>query len=387
MVNQQASPIFLIQIREKVLLYSELAYVDRNGQEQLRIVAGRPSANLRDVSDPRQTTYKQEDYFQQALKLRNGEVWVSRLNGWYVSRDEQLQGAETPLEAVQGAPYRGVIRFVTPVYVEDELQGVVVLSLDHRHLMEFTQHISPTDEKYVVFPSYASGNYAFMFDDQGWTIAHPKYWDIRGFDAAGSLVPAYSKETPPETIRAGRIPFNLLTAAFIHPNYPLAAAAIQRGEAGVVDTTNIGGSRKIMAFAPIFYDQGDYRATGVFGGVTIGAEVESFHQPAVATSKLIRREITRYLSESWLVISLTVMLVVMFAYSLSNSIVRPLLSLTEGTREMIRGNMSAQVAVSSHDEVGVLADSFNTMVEELNSRRLRLMQTLQALRLSRRNHS
>ena len=373
-----------IEVREKVLLYSELAYVDRNGLEQLRIVAGRPTANLRDVSDPRQTTYKQEDYFQQALTLRNGEVWVSRLNGWYVSRDEQLQGAETPLEAVQGAPYRGVIRFVTPVYAEDELQGVVVLSLDHRHLMEFTQHISPTDEKYVVFPSYASGNYAFMFDDQGWTIAHPKYWDIRGFDADGSLVPAYSEETTPETIRAGRIPFNLLTAAFIHPNYPLAAAAIQRGEAGVVDTTNIGGSRKIMAYAPIFYDQGVYRATGVFGGVTIGAEVESFHQPAVATSKLIRREITRYLSESWLVISLTVMLVVMFAYSLSNSIVRPLLSLTEGTREMIRGNMSAQVAVSSHDEVGVLADSFNTMVEELNRRRLRLMQTLQALRHSRK---
>ncbi len=373
-----------IEVREKVLLYSELAYVDHRGQEQLRIVSGRPSAQLRNVADPQQTTYKNEDYFLQAQKLSPGEIWVSHLNGWYVSREEQLQGAETPLAAVQGTPYRGVIRFVTPIYAAAKFQGMVVLSLDHRHLMEFTQHISPTDEKYVVFPSYASGNYAFMFDDQGWTIAHPKYWNIRGYDPDGSLIAPYTEETSKETIRAGRIPFNLLNAEFIHPNYPLAAAAVQRGEAGVVDTTNIGGSRKIMAYAPIFYDQGAYKSSGVFGGITIGAEVKSFHQPAVATSKLIRREITSYLNESWLVISLTVMCVIVFAYSLSNSIVRPLLSLTEGTKEMIRGNMSAQVTVSSHDEVGVLADSFNTMVEELNRRRRRLMQTLQALRRSRK---
>ncbi len=373
-----------IEVREKVLLYSELAYVDSQGQEQLRIVSGRPSVNLRNVADPQQTTYKNEDYYHQALKLREGEVWVSHLNGWYVSRQEQLQGAETPLEAVQGTPYRGVIRFVTPRYEDGKFQGAVVLSLDHRHLMEFTQHISPTDEKYVVFPSYASGNYAFMFDNQGWTIAHPKYWNIRGYDPDGNLIAPYTENSTEEVIRSGRIPFNLLNAEFIHPNYPRAAAAVQRGEAGVVDTTNIGGSRKIMAYAPIHYAQGVYKDGGVFGGITIGAEVRSFHEPAVATSKLIREEITRYLSESWLVISITVMLVIMAAYSLSNSIVRPLLSLTEGTKEMIRGNMSAQVKVNSHDEVGVLADSFNTMVEELNSRRRRLLLTLQALRRSRR---
>ncbi len=373
-----------IEVREKVLLYSELAYVDASGQEKLRIVDGRPSSRLRNVADPAQTTYNSEDYFQRAVALNEGEVWVTHLNGWYVSRDEQLQGAETPLEAVQGAPYRGVIRFATPVYQRGVFQGVVVLSLDHRHLMEFTQHISPTEDRYVVFPSYASGNYAFMFDDQGWTIAHPKYWDIRGYDPDGRLVPAYTENTSEEDIRRGRIPFNLLDAAFIHKNYPQAAEAVRGGKTGVVDTTNIGGSKKIMAYAPIFYDQGVYRQFGVFGGVTIGAEVDHFHMPAVATAKLIREEITNYLNESWLVISMSVLLVALFAYHLSNGIVRPVLSLTEGTREMIRGNLSTRVDVRSNDEVGVLADSFNTMVDELNLRRSRLLQTLQALRRSRK---
>lgn len=373
-----------VQVREKELLYSELSFIDAAGWEKLRIVSGYPSHNLRRVSNPEKTTYKSETYFQRAKNLNAGEVWVTRLFGWHVSRDEQLQGARTPLEAVQGTPYRGVIRFATPIYREGRFQGVVVLSLDHRHLMEFTQHISPIEDKDVVFPSYASGNYAFMFDDQGWTLTHPKYWDIRGLDPDGRLVPAYTENTSATDIKAGRIPFNLLEAAFIHPNYPLAAQAVQRGESGVLDTTNIGGSNKIMAYAPIPYAQGVYQRHGIFGGITIGAEIAQFHQPAVAAGQLIRKEINHYLMQSWGVISLTILLVIGCAYLLSNSIVRPLLSLTEGTRKMIQGNLAPAVKVESTDEVGGLAESFNTMVEELNSRRQRLLQTLQALRQSRK---
>ncbi len=238
------------EVREKMLLYSELAFVGADGTEQLRIIDGRPSRQYRHVADPVQTTYRSEDYFLQASRLKEGEIWASRLYGWYVSRDEQLMGADTPLEAVQGVPYRGVIRFAMPIYSDGRFKGVVVLSLDHRHLMEFTQHINPVGEKDVVFPSYASGNYAFMFDDQGWMIAHPKYWDIRGYDRDGRLVPAYSETTSEEDIRAGRIPFNLFDAGFVHPNYPEAANSVRRGLSGVLDTTNVGGSNKIMLLRP-----------------------------------------------------------------------------------------------------------------------------------------
>ncbi len=375
-----------IEVREKILLYSELAYIGVDGFEKVRIIDGRPSKILRQVSDPAQTTYKTEDYFEQAARLPQGDIWVSHLQGWYVSRDEQLQGAETPLEAVQGTPYRGVIRFAAPLYENDVLAGVVVLSLDHRHLMEFTQHLNPVGEQDVVFPSYASGNYAFMFDDEGWTIVHPKYWDIRGFDPDGTLVPAYTEKSSEADIRAGRIPFNLLEAGFVHPNYPKAARDVRQGLSGVVDTTNIGGSNKIMAYAPIPYSRGEYQRYGIFGGVTIGAEIAQFHQPALATAQLIKNEINSFIMQSWFVISLTVVVVAGVAFVLSNSIVRPVLSLTEGTRKMINGDSAAQIRVEAKtsDEVGVLAASFNTMVEELNGRSERLQKTLRALRHSRR---
>ncbi|MDW7645640.1 MAG: ATP-binding protein [Desulfuromonadales bacterium] len=373
-----------VEKREIVPLYSELAFIDAQGQERLRIAEGKVSPLLRDVSHPENTTYLSETYFDEARQLPAGQVFVSRLTGWHVNKEDQLQGQPTPESAVEGRSYQGVIRFSTPLRKENgDLVGVVVLSLDHRHLMEFTQHIIPTEEHYVVFPSYDSGNYAFMFDDEGWMITHPKYWDIRGLDDQGRLVPPYTVESSPEAVEKGLIPYNLLFAGFIHPNYPVAADEVFTGRSGVVDVTNVGGSQKIMAYAPIFYDRGVYADKGVFGGVTIGAELANFHRPALMASASIRREISRFTQHSGLLITVTGLIVVLVAYLLSRSIGRPLLQLTEGTKEMAKGNLDARVTVHSHDEVGELAQSFNTMANELRRRHEKLVKTLADLRSSR----
>ncbi|MGE4580044.1 MAG: ATP-binding protein [Desulfuromonadales bacterium] len=373
-----------VEKREIVPLYSELAFIDAQGRETLRIAAGEVSPILRDVSRPENTTYLSETYFSEARHLPVGQVYVSRLTGWHVNKEDQLQGQPTPESAVEGRSYQGVIRLSTPLRKENgDLLGVVVLSLDHRHLMEFTQHIIPTEEHYVVFPSYDSGNYAFMFDDEGWMITHPKYWDIRGLDNRGRLVPPYTVESSPEAVEKGVIPYNLLFAGFVHPNYPVAAAEVFSGRSGVVDVTNVGGSQKIMAYAPIFYDRGVYADKGVFGGVTIGAELANFHRPALMASESIRREISRFTRHSGLLITVTGLVVVLAAYLLSRSIGRPLLQLTEGTKEMARGNLDARVTVQSHDEVGELAESFNTMANELRRRHEKLVKTLADLRSSR----
>ncbi|RME40640.1 MAG: HAMP domain-containing protein, partial [Deltaproteobacteria bacterium] len=348
-------------VLEDILLYSEIAYVRADGRERIRIVDGELSMELRDVSRPENTTYRSEDYFQRAAALPSGEIYVSHVTGWHVDKLQALAGASRPEEAVNGRPYRGVIRFATPVRAPDgSLRGVIVLSLDHRHLMEFTQHITPTRERYVVYPSYDSGNYAFMFDDEGWIITHPKPWDIRGLDNNGRLVPPYTEQTPPEWVARGLIPFNLRYAGFVHPNYPVAAAEVLEGKSGVVDVTNVGGSQKIMAYAPIFYDGGDYGKTGIFGGITIGAEVKNFHQPALQAAELIQKQFTSFMTQSWFLITLTGLAVIVAAYQLSRGIALPLQDLIRGTREMARGNLSTRLTVFSNDEIGELTRSFNT---------------------------
>ncbi len=373
------------ELRPSVRLYKEITYIDSNGMERLRIADGVLSEDLRDVSNPANTTYLSEVYFSAARELQEGQIYVSHVTGWHVNKHAQLGGAMTPEESIEGAGYEGVVRFAQPIFTSGgQLKGVVVLSLDHRHLMEFTQHISPTKERFVIFPSYKSGNYAFMFDNEGWIITHPKFWDIRGLDKEGHLVPPYTKDSTPEAIAIGTIPYNLREAAFIHPNYPEVHQSVLGGRSGVVDVTNVGGSRKIMAFAPIFFDSGPYAETGVFGGITIGAEVKQFHNMAEATSANIRRLYKGFLTGAWVLIGLTALLVIYVAYRLSHNITGPLSTLVAGTKEMARGKLGTQVEVVSPVEVAELATAFNTMARQLNERRERLLKTLAVLRHSRK---
>jgi PAS domain S-box-containing protein len=374
-----------IEVRAMAPIYRELAFIDASGREQVRISGGEIIRDLRDVSKPENTTYLFEDYFAQAKNQPPGEIYVSHLTGWHVNKQQQLAGSENPESAIEGQKYEGVIRFALTVYdPAGKVRGVVVLSLDHRHLMEFTQHITPTEESYVVFPSYGSGNYAFMFDDEGWMLTHPKYWDIRGLDRQGRLVPPYTDQSTIEDIETGLIPFNLFYADFVHANYPNVAESVIKGKSGVVDVTNVGGSEKIMAYAPIHYKSGGYKLSGVFGGITIGAEVNQFHKAATETSELIRREISGFVQGSLLMIAMTGLLVLLVALELSRGVVGPLQNLIDGTKRMARGRQVAEVVVTSRDEVGELAGSFNEMARELNERRARLLTSLQALRRSRR---
>ena len=373
------------ELRPSVRLYKEIAFIDPSGMERLRIVDGVVDEVPRDVSNPANTTYRSEIYFKAARELPDGQIYVSHVSGWHVDKLAQLGAATSPEEAIEGANYEGVVRFAQPVFAAGgQLQGVVVLSLDHRHLMEFTQHITPTEERFVIFPSYQSGNYAFMFDNEGWIITHPKFWDIRGLDKEGHMVPPYTRDSSPEAIARGAIPYNLREAGFIHPNYPEVHQSVLGGRSGVVDVTNVGGSRKIMAFAPIFYDSGSYAETGVFGGITIGAEVKQFHKMAELTSANIRLLYKAFLTGAWVLIGLTALLVVFVAYRLSHNITGPLSTLIAGTKEMARGKLATQVAIASPVEVAELAEAFNSMAQQLKERRERLLKTLAVLRRSRK---
>ena len=373
-------------IRKLTPLYRSVAYMDRNGKERIVIRDGilLPPSELRDVSVRSNTEFKNENYFHRIKELRLGEIYVSHLTGFHISKQEQLAGATDPEHAYNGKTYDGVIRFGSPLFdKQGAFSGMVVLSLDHRHLMEFTQHIDPGRNFSTLFPSYNSGNYAFLFDDEGWIITHPKYWDIRGLDREGNLVPAYSVKSSQADIDSGRIPYNLDQAAFIHKNYPIVANAVRKREIGYVDITNVGGAKKIMSYAPILYDTGDYSKHGVFGGVTIGFQVDQFHDAARKGSRLIHSELREHRTLSAMILLFTALLAGFSAWALSSGITRPLNQLINGARRLAEGDTRSRVSVSSSDELGELADTFNIMSNELEIRKTNLLTTLDELRCSR----
>ncbi|MBI4966333.1 MAG: GAF domain-containing protein [Desulfomonile tiedjei] len=361
-----------VEVHKEIPLYREIVFIGPGGMEEIRITEDRiaEAAELRDVSKPENTTYKSEKYFQETRKLKKGDLYVSHVTGWFVSRDEQLQGAGSVEEALEGKKFEGVVRIATPCFTETgKFEGIVMVSLDHRHLMELTLHILPTDERFVVFPSYSSGNYAFMFDDEGWIIAHPKFYDIRGIYPDGSecdpTAPSYTREK----LLAGEVPFNLDHVDFINPNYSNMAREVRAGRSGVVSTYNVGGIPRVMAYAPIFYDRIPYNRHGVFGGMTIGVQTAKFAEPALMASAKIDDIVAQTKLNTLIILGITALAVILLGTVLARRFTQPIMYLARKARQIAEGHIPYYVAVQTGDELELLGRNFDDMATEIRRHR------------------
>ncbi len=369
----------------QVPLYKEISFIDETGQEKIKIKNGSIVSPelLKNVSNPRNTTYLSENYFNETRRLNDNEIYVSHLAGFYVSKSEQLGNASSPEEAVEGKKYDGVIRFSTPVYEGKKLSGVLEIALDQRHLMEFTQHVLPNNKTFTVFPVYSSGDYAFMFDDRGWIITHPKLWDIPGVDKNGKPVPAYTSHSSPEDISRGRIPFNLDSVGFIDKSYPYVASEVRKKHSGSVTTTNVGGIKKMMSYAPIYYNRGVYSRYGIFGGITIGSNIARFHSASNDISAEMNQTVLFFRDNIVWIIFITFILSAIVSWFLSRHFTKPLLSITEGAKILAEGKFSSPVEVNRKDEIGFLGNSFNYMAEELKTKNHELITSFNELKKSK----
>ncbi|MDR0853605.1 MAG: response regulator [Clostridiales Family XIII bacterium] len=93
--------------------------------------------------------------------------------------NEAYAGQENP----NGKRFEGIVRWITPVSSGDQITGYISIALNHDHIMEFTDHVTPMNERYTELPSAFDGNYAFIWDYQCRNIAHPRHHSIVGYDA------------------------------------------------------------------------------------------------------------------------------------------------------------------------------------------------------------
>ena len=212
--------------RELVPLYDEITFIDTDGNEIYKYVDPRsPKTHYpmypgkRDVSVRANTYVKAETYFETLKTLKPGEIYVSDVIGAYVGTnyigmytpgalrgvpsthpnydllqeianlpaDEFIQvakkqayaGKENPL----GQRFEGIVRWATPVTGEGgRIVGYVTMALNHDHIMEFVDYITPMAERYTELPSAFEGNYAFIWDYQCRSICHPRHHSIVGYN-------------------------------------------------------------------------------------------------------------------------------------------------------------------------------------------------------------
>ncbi len=366
-------------------IYKEISLVDAKGNELIKIANNKITRALKNIRDPKNTTYLLENYFNETAKLKPDGIYVSHLTGFFVNKIEQLKNSTTIEDAVEGEKYDGVIRFAAPIYKQNKFSGIVMLALDHKHLMEFTQHVLPNKKTFTVFPVYQSGNYAFMFDDEGWIITHPKLWDIRGVDASGKWVPPFSENSSSKDIELGRIPFNLDKVGFIHKNYPIVANEIRLKKSGSIATKNVGGIQKVMSYAPIIFDKGDYKKYGIFGGITVGSNLSMFHTPANEIAAEMNNTVRFFQDNILLIILITFLFAVISSWLVSRNFTKPLLRITDGAQKLAEGNLNYLVEVKRNDEIGFLSNAFNYMAVEIKNKNEELINYLNQIKTSKNN--
>lgn len=419
-------------------LYYELTYLDLNGREVIKASRGQVlPKGLRDVSQKANTWSKAETYFHALKSLKPGEIYVSEVIGPYVP--SRIIGPVTPANAQRvslpfepekeayagqenprGKPFQGIVRWATPVVKDGVITGYVTLALNHAHIRSFTDHLTPTPERYTSVPDASSGNYAFMWDHKDRNIAHPRHHSITGFDPnTGEYATPWLEEGIYQKWKASRQPLtdflrNVRTFDDQSRDKKPAKELTRAGNLGLDcrylnfapqcqgwhDLTQQGGSgsflilwsgvwkRTTAAVIPYFTGQYANSPRG-FGYVTIGANVEDFHAPAVATADLMNEKVTDFAdrlrnkkmsiqqmieqSVNETAANLTgstvvmLILVVVVAVWLASLLTRHVTDLVQGLARIEGGDLSFRFQRGSNDELGHLNNSLNHMADSVQA--------------------
>ena len=285
-------------VKSQEPLYTEMSLVDKKGNELIKITGGEtaPQAALRNVSDPKNTTFKSEDYFARTKALAKGETYMSHVTGWYVNRSDFEKGAR----------YEGIIRMATPVFDQQGFAGIITLALDVRHLAKFTDNIIPTQAQYVYEADAASGNYAYMVDDKGFVISHPNDYHIAGLDKDGTPMLPLTQENSQEMSSKGQEVLNLNLLGSMDPALPEITRDAHNGKSGV-KIYKFAGHTKVVAYAPIPFYSKDFPASAGFGWVGLGVDVDKFNELATDASKKIEKE-----ARAWMVTIVLIIIIAVF---------------------------------------------------------------------------
>jgi hypothetical protein len=369
-------------------LYREAAFVDAQGQEVLKVVndcQAYPfdcqmvvSNDLRDVSRPENTTFKRETYFADAIGLETGEIHVGRPVGWYTESGDAYAGGQNR----GGQRYQGVIRFATPVEQDGATIGMVVLALDQIHLLEFIAHVVPSEPEpqAEVDPRYLE--YAYIVSDDGWTIAHPRSFNIAGVDENGDDVPSIHASEPHRLNRPG----NLTEMGFLDPNFPQLVELNRQGKSGHVDVYTIQDRERALAYATIPYRTGQFDTPAGFGMVILTTDGARFHLESELLGQQIDNEIQSLIDKlRWLTVG-TVAAVSVIAFVLARGVAWPVLRVTSAAEVMEGGELSdsaitALKETKGGDEVSRLARIFAQMAEQVRARERQLRQQVTQLKI------
>ncbi len=420
---------------KSIPIYKEISFFDLNGVEKYKVSSF--NKEKVDVSNSKNTYVKAEKYFEEIKKLKQNEIYVSDVIGEYVGtkvigtftkekakkagiefepNNYGYAGVENPL----GKRFEGIVRFITPVYKNGEKIGYVSLALDHRHIQEYTNTVNPTNTSLKQNISDATlGNYAFMWDYEGKSIAHPRDYSILGYDknTGERVMPWLSADLAEKYYQSNK---NINEFLKDYPKFEEQSLNKKPNLKQLKEDGNVGLDCRYLNFAPqcegwmqltenggygsfiinwsnvwklttaaaIPYYTGKYaNSKRGFGFVTIGASVDDFHAAANKTKSdvldilknqtenmseimtenqfEIKSFIKALINELTIITFAMVILIIIIALLMSGYLSKKIEHILIGTKKFANNELDYRIKVTSKDEIGQLENSFNEMATKI----------------------
>ncbi len=352
-------------------MYKEIALIDKTGQEIIKVANNKlvEKRFLKNVSDPANTKYLSETYFNDTRKSAT-DIYISHLASWYVSRNEQLE---------QGKTLDGVIRFNLKLKNDNGgFDGICSIGLDIIHLLDFVDYkMIPRDS---LINRYKTGSYTYLVDNEGWIIAHQKLWDIKGFNKDGAQVEPLMGETPGWKFDSGMIPINLFHMDWrlqdFNSGEPMSSIInrVIRGESRITTMRSmgihkeVGGIVRTRAYAPIFYNVDSSGKKEVFGIVSIGTSLKDFNENVQLLAGQLALINTESKSKIYYISLLMFAAVVVFSYLIARWMASPMNKLKDTLINIGKGDYNVSRINSSIEEVKVLSEEVVELAGELKEK-------------------
>ncbi len=364
-------------------LYRRVAFVDLDGQEVLSVendcLPPYPldceileAFELRNLTDAR---YWTPTDWEQVTQLGEGDVYVSRPIGDYVTADQAYRGDERLDKG--GQRFEGRLHFVTPIFEDDEKIGYVTLSLDHTHVLEFTAHVDTTGRTPLVAIDPRIDNFAYMVGSDGVTIAHVRHSSIAGLDPQGNQVPFIAEGDEPD---AG--PGNFYTMGYLSPVFPQLMDRATMVTHGVVERYEVNENAKSLAFAVIEYNTGpNYESDLGFGLVLVTSDFEALRVSRDVLAAQIESDLETLTAQLGGLVGVAVLLVAVVTFLMGAVVVTPIRSVTRFSEIMEQRALTDEEIASlrgrrGNSEVAQLARTFGGMAATVQARGRRIEELL-----------
>lgn len=315
--------VYRLELIFKTILQSKSAYlklrfIDARGQEL--VVVGREDNKIIVYSGNQLQNKSQRTYVKETMKLPKGLVYLSEIN-----LNREFGKVSLPLQEV--------IRTASPIYNEqnNEVAGLLLITAEIGHeLREIQNDVQDKAGK------------IYITNDHGGYLLHPDSEKTYGFD----LGKRYRIQEDFPRLAPLFLPGNKDSGAILRPK-------------------DIGGEN-VINFTKIYFDTGKparYIAVGI---------TESY--------KTIVARQTGVLNDIIITIVLLTLASILLAIIFSYHLTKPIKTITQMMDDYIhQRTSSASIPLNQNDEIGLLARSYHSLLDEVDEARANLEESNRTL--------